>query len=121
MKTLFLTLILLTGLYSEQNNSTVFGIEQTSRDSLKTFKQKNGSSFKGIIRGKDFFKYIQLEDGHISLYNKKTDQYEYAVVKDHKLLPSGIPVNTEPLPNEVEKVSEQLLQQLQDKAFKKHL
>ena len=121
MKTTILILILLTSLYSDQNKSTVFGIKQTAKDSFKTFKQKDGSSFKGIVRGKEFFTYIELKNGYIGLFNQDTDTYEYAVVKNQKLLASGIPVNTSTTPKDIKKISTQLLEQLQEQAFKKHL
>ena len=121
MKSFLIVIFLLSSLIAEQNSSTAFGTKQTLQDNFKTFKQKDGSSFKGIVQGKDFFTYVELLNGYIALYNQKTDTYEYAVVKDQKLLPSGIPVNTDPIPKEIEKISKQLLEQLQKKAFKEHL
>ena len=121
MKTILITLILLTNLFSDQNNSTFFGIKQTTQDSCKTFKQKDGSTFKGVISGKEFFTYIELDNGYIALFNKTTGQYEYAIVKNQKLQASGISVNTNPIPKEIKKIPEELLEQLQEQAFKKHL
>lgn len=121
MKIFLISIFLLSSLIAEQNSSTAFGTKQTFKDNFKTFKQKDGSSFKGMIRGKDFFTYVELLNGYICLYNQETGTYEYAVVKDHKLLPSGIPVNTAPVPKEIKKIPKELLEQLQEKAFKKHL
>lgn len=121
MKTMLLAFIILTSLCSDQNKSTVFGIKQTTQDSCKTFKQKDGSTFKGFIKGKEFFTYIELDNGYIGLFNKKTGKYEYAIVKDQTLQASGISVNTNPIPKEIKKISQEHLEQLQDQAFKKHL
>ncbi|MFC2073734.1 hypothetical protein ACFLR3_00640 [Campylobacterota bacterium] len=121
MKSFLIVIFLLSSLIAEQNNSTAFGTKQTLQDNFKTFKQKDASCFKGIVRGKEFFTYIELLNGYIALYNQETQSYEYAVIKDQKLLPSGIPVNTDPVPKEIEKISKKLLDQLQEKAFKKHL
>lgn len=121
MKIFLISIFLLSSLAAEQNNSTAFGIKQTVKDNFKTFKQKDGSSFKGVIRGEDFFTYVELLNGYICLYNQETETYEYAIVKDHKLLPSGFPVNTAPIPKKIQKISKKLLEQLQKKAFKKHL
>ncbi len=121
MKPFLIVIFLLSSLIAEQNSSTAFGTKQTPQDIFKTFKQKDGSSFKGIVRGEEFFSYIKLHNGHIALYNQETQTYEYAIVKDDTLLPSGIPVNTSPIPQEVKQISQGLLDQLQGKAFKKHL
>ncbi len=121
MKSFVIMIFLFSSLMAEQNSSTAFGSKQIPQDNLKTFKHKDGSSFKGIVRGKEFFTYIELNNGHIGLYNKESDNYEYALVKDNKLLPSGIAISSAPVPKKIKKISKERLDQLQEKAFKKHL
>jgi hypothetical protein len=121
MKTLFLICILLTFLYSDQNSSTVLGVQKDVKNPIKTFKQKDGSSFSGKSCGEAYFNYIELEDGHIALYNQENKQYEYALIKNGKLRPSGIPVNSKNTPKNIPKIPKQTLKQLEADAFKKHL
>lgn len=120
MKTLFLIFFLLTYLYSDQNNSTVLGAQKEINNPINTFKQKDGSSFSGRPCGEAYFNYIELENGYIALYNQESKQYEYALVKNGVLRPSGIPVSSDGTPKNIPKISEQTLKQLEADAFKKH-
>ncbi len=121
MRILLITAFLLSSLIAEQNNSTAFGTKTMQQENFKTFRQADGSSFKGIVRGEEFFNYIELANGYICLYNKESRRYEYALVKDGKLLPSGISVTQEMIPTQIKQISHEDLQQLQHDAFKTHL
>ena len=121
MKTFLITLFLLSSLMAEQNRSMIFGTKVGTTQSIKTYKQADGSSFEGIPRGKDFFNYIELTDGYICLYNKASKTYEYALVKDGKLVPSGVSVTSGKRPDTIKKISQQNLEKLQEEAFKTHL
>ncbi len=57
----------------------------------KVFTQSNGEQFKAKVQGDEYLHYIQSEDGSILIYNKKTKNYDYAVVKNGSLAPSGAP------------------------------
>ncbi len=120
MKIILLTLILLTQLSCDQNSSSALGAKQAVQTPIKSYKQKDGSSFRGILRGKEFFNYIQLENGYTVLYNPKSQQYEYAQVKEGRLHPSGITVQKGKQPKGIVKIPQQTLQQLETDAFKKH-
>ncbi len=121
IRTFLITISLLSALLADQNISTAFGSKPIQKEDFQTFKQKDGSVFKGISRGQEFFTYIELYNGYTGLYNRQSGNYEYAMVKDQQLLPSGVPANVEPIPKEITKISKPLLKQLQEEAFKKHL
>lgn len=57
---------------------------------LLTFTQQDGSHFQGHLKGDEWFNYISLPNEYIALYNKSTKNYEYALIKEGKLSPSGI-------------------------------
>jgi hypothetical protein len=121
MKTFFLIFILLTSVYSDQNSSTVLGAQKNLKTQVKIFKQNDGSSFSGKSCGQEYFKYIELENGYTALYNKATRQYEYAIVKSGTLHPSGIAVQSGSTPKNIPKIPAQILKQLEEDAYKKHL
>ncbi len=121
MKILFITLFLLSSLMAEQNSSMAFGTKVTQQSPFKTFKQADGTSFVGIPRGKDCFTYIELSSGYTSLYNKKSKRYEYALIQNKKLVPSGISVTSGSIPKNIQKISKEELKKLQEEAFKTHL
>ncbi len=121
MKTLIITLFILSSLMAEQNSSMAFGTKAEPTTSTKTYKQADGSSFEGTPRGKDFFSYIELTNGYICLYNKESKNYEYALVKDGKLIPSGVSVTSGIRPKNIKKISQRDLETLQEEAFKTHL
>ena len=121
MKTLLLSIILLSIVFADQNSSLAFGIQTNSQTKSQTYKQADGSSFEGISKGEGFFTYIQLSNGYIGVYNKDSKSYEYALVKNEKLLASGIPVSQNAQPEHIKKISVQDLENLQKRAFKTHL
>ncbi len=53
------------------------------------FQQPDGTTFTGRQQGDEYLHWIETEDGEIVLYNKKGKRFEYATVKDDKLVPSG--------------------------------
>jgi len=59
-----------------------------------TFKQHDGTSFKGMIKGDEWFNWIEDTQGKVVVYNTKSKQYEYGILKKiggkYELLPSGI-------------------------------
>lgn len=61
------------------------------------FKQKDGSIFKGHLKGDEYFSWVEDKYGHIIKYNKKSKDYEYAKLKEvdgkTDLVPSGIMVS----------------------------
>jgi len=62
-----------------------------------TFKQKDGSTFIGHLKGDEWFSWIEDKNNNIIKYNNKSKNYEYAIVSRVKgvldLLPSGTKVN----------------------------
>ena len=61
------------------------------------FRQKDGRTFSGRLKGDEWFHWIEDRSGHVILYNRKTQRYEYARVLERNgtavdLVPSGIPV-----------------------------
>lgn len=57
----------------------------------RTFTQSDGSTFKGHAKGDEYLHFIQNEEGDILIYNSKTKNYDYATIKNDRLVPSGIP------------------------------
>ena len=122
MKTIFLlTVFILFNLYAEQNSSTAFGSKKVLQEDYKTFKQIDGSTFKGIMRGVSYFSYIELNNGYVGVYNKETKTYEFAIIKDGKLIPSGISVTVKDIPDTIKKIIKPTLDNLEKEAFKQHL
>lgn len=60
------------------------------------FKQNDGSSFSGKLKGDEWFNWVEDKEGDIIKFNKKSKDYEYAIIKDINgtldLVPSGIKV-----------------------------
>lgn len=55
----------------------------------RNFKQDDGSSFSARLQGDEYLNWIETSNGEILLFNKDSKQYEYATIKEEKLLPSG--------------------------------
>lgn len=55
----------------------------------RNFKQDDGSSFSARLQGDEHLNWIETSDEEILLFNKASKQYEYATIKEDKLLPSG--------------------------------
>lgn len=58
-----------------------------------TFTQHDGSTFQGNLKGDEWFNYVSLPNEYLAVYNKTTKNYEYALVKEDRLTPSGIVVD----------------------------
>lgn len=78
--------------------TTLFGAPAIKKEI--SFKQADGSSFKGKIKGDEWFNWVQTNDGYISKYNKQSKNYEYMIFKQennkYKLKYSNIKVNATP-------------------------
>jgi len=61
---------------------------------LRTFTQSDGTTFKGRLQGDAFMHWIEAKDTSILLFNKKTGNFEYAIIKDGDLTLSGNIYNT---------------------------
>lgn len=59
-----------------------------------SFKQSDRTQFTGKLKGDEWFNWIEDKEGHVIIFNKKTKNYEYGMVKTINgvpaLLPSGI-------------------------------
>jgi small nuclear ribonucleoprotein (snRNP)-like protein len=60
----------------------------------KEFELSNGTTFSGHLKGDEHLNWIASDTGEILLFNKENNRYEYAVIKDNTLLPSGVEKNT---------------------------
>ncbi len=61
---------------------------------LRTFTQSDGTTFQGRLQGDAFMHWIEAKDKSILLFNKKTENFEYASIKDGDLVLSGNIYNT---------------------------
>jgi len=61
------------------------------------FKQKDGSTFKGELKGDEYFSWVEDKQGNIIKYNTKTKNYEYAKLKETNssvdLISTGVKVD----------------------------
>lgn len=65
-----------------------------------TFRQQDGTTFKGHLKGDEHFNWIELENGEVATYNHANKYFEHATLgKNSKgemdLLPSGKKVTRE--------------------------
>jgi len=56
---------------------------------LREFKNSDGTTFMAKARGTHILNWIETVDGEILKYNKETKNFEYATIKDDKLIASG--------------------------------
>jgi len=58
-----------------------------------TFKQADGSTFKGHLKGDEWFSWVEGKQGTILTYNKNSKNYELAIIQQvngvAELTPSG--------------------------------
>lgn len=68
------------------------------------FKQNDGSTFKGKLKGDEWFNWIEDKEGDIIKYNKESKDYEYGTIQEKNgtldLIPSGIKVGNKPAKTE---------------------
>jgi hypothetical protein len=57
---------------------------------IRTFKNSDGKEFKAQAQGDQYLNWIYTEDGEILKYNQKSKDFEYAIIKDNLLQPSGV-------------------------------
>lgn len=76
---------------------TIASFSSPAYDGKLEFEQKDGSVFKGYLNGDEWFSWIEDEEQNIVLYNKSSQNYEYAILKKVnkviELIPSGIKLN----------------------------
>jgi hypothetical protein len=78
MKYILISIIVTTTLFSAP-----------AYNAKRVFKQADGTEFTGFANGNHHLNWIEDENGEILKYNPKTKNYEYAVIKDAQLKPSG--------------------------------
>lgn len=90
------------------------------------FEQSDSSTFSGKLKGDEWFNWVEDEQGDIIKYNKKSKNYEYAVVKEANgtldLAPSNIKVGDKPEGSDLGKIDKNTLtkiwKQKKEKALK---
>ena len=90
----------------------------------KEFTQNDGKSFKGYLKGDEYFSWIQTKTGHTAKYNRNSRNYEYMILSaEDNLLFSSIKVNSSNLrsnvPGEIKIISTEQLGKLWKKAWQK--
>ncbi|MEA3372484.1 MAG: hypothetical protein U9Q62_02215 [Campylobacterota bacterium] len=55
----------------------------------RQFQQPDGTTFTGRQQGDEYLNWIETEDGDILRFNKKQKRFEYAIIKEKKLMHSG--------------------------------
>jgi hypothetical protein len=92
MKNILILTLLTTYLYS----SAAIGGDSD-------FVQEDGSTFQGKLKGDEWFNWIEDKDENILIYNKKTKNYEYAMLKSSNgkldLTTSGVKVGSKLRPS----------------------
>ncbi|MCD6654358.1 MAG: hypothetical protein LT067_06275 [Sulfurovum sp.] len=68
------------------------------------FKQNDGSTFQGKLKGDEWFNWVEDQEGNIIKYNKESNNYEYGTIQEKNgtldLIPSGIKVGNKPAKTE---------------------
>jgi len=63
------------------------------------FEQNDKSSFKGHLKGDEYFSWVEDKDGEVVVYNKSSKNYEYAKVVEVQgeldLAPTGVKVGSQ--------------------------
>lgn len=55
----------------------------------REFKQADGTTFTARAQGNQHLNWIETPDGEVLRYNHASKNFEYAIIKDEKLKPSG--------------------------------
>jgi len=55
----------------------------------RTLIQSDGSSFQAKIKGDEYLHWVETSDKVILVYNRKSKNYEHAIIKSGALVPSG--------------------------------
>ena len=56
---------------------------------VRTFIQNDGSGFQAQIKGDEYLNWVETKNGDILIYNKEDQNYDYAVITEGELKPSG--------------------------------
>lgn len=56
----------------------------------RTYTQSDGTTFKAKPQGDEYIHFLKTEDGAILVYNPQTKNFEYAIVEEDRLIPSGV-------------------------------
>ena len=64
-----------------------------------TFKQEDGTTFKGHLKGDEWFSWVENKQTQVIKYNSQSKNYEYGKIADVNgtldLVPNGLKVNNE--------------------------
>ncbi len=55
----------------------------------RTMIQNDGSSFQAKMKGDEYLHWIETAEGVILIYNKESENYEHALIRNDTLAPSG--------------------------------
>ncbi len=66
-----------------------------SFQSVRTYMQSDGSTFQAKAQGDEYLHFLTTSNGDILLFNPRTKNFEYAEVKNERLVPSGIAYKAE--------------------------
>jgi hypothetical protein len=55
----------------------------------RSFKQPDGTTFKGKVRGDEYLHWIESDNGDIVIFNRKSRRYEKAEISTDSLIGSG--------------------------------
>ena len=58
---------------------------------VHTYTQNDGTTFEATPKGDEYLHFLQTKEGDILLYNPKTKNYDYATIRNDRLVPSGSP------------------------------
>ena len=78
MKKLFIYVLLVSSLFAAP-----------AFNGMQEFKQENSEVFSGRLQGDEYLNWIETSNGSIVMFNNKTKTYDFAVIKDNNLIPSG--------------------------------
>ena len=52
------------------------------------FKQEDGTTFKGKLKGDEWFNWVETKAGYVAKYNKQSKNYEYMILKKANGIPA---------------------------------
>ena len=99
--------------------STLYCVPALQREI--TFVQNDGSTFKGYLKGDEWFSWIELPNGYIGVFNKQTKLYEYGIVETVNAVvtikPSGIKLDISnsgknSIPSNITPISKEILSEI---------
>ncbi len=86
----------------------------------KEFKQSDNSSFRGQLKGDEWFSWVETKDGYIAKYNTQSKNYEYITLNDEgDIVYSKVKVQKAlKVPKKIKKVSSAKLSKAWKSAWK---